>query len=95
MPFETGMYLTVCLPAPCGLSLVPVKNKELRQVALTLRPSVVLDGTDKWLGWKSARLGKGLKVKGVVTAVKEFGVFIQLDDSEVRLGLTLSITYFV
>lgn len=56
-------------------------------VSLTLQPSVVLDGKGGeggCLSWGSESLKKGLKVKGRVAAVKDFGIFIQVDDSEVR-----------
>lgn len=56
-------------------------------VSLTLQPSVVLDGKGGeggCLSWGSESLKKGLKVKGRVAAVKDFGIFIQVHDSEVR-----------
>lgn len=56
-------------------------------MSLTLQASVVLDGKGGeggGLSWGSESLKKGLKVKGRVAAVKDFGVFIQIDDSEVR-----------
>lgn len=56
-------------------------------MSLTLQPSVVLDGKGgegSGLTWGSERLKKGLKVKGRVAAVKDFGIFIQVAESEVR-----------
>lgn len=43
-----------------------------------------IDGTEGGLSWDSPTLKKGLKVKGRVTSVKDFGVFIQIEDSSVR-----------
>lgn len=56
-------------------------------MSLTLKPSVVLDGKGGeggGLTWSSESLKAGLKVKGTVASVKDFGVFIQIHDSQVR-----------
>eukprot|EP00903_Cladosiphon_okamuranus_P010099 g9564.t2 len=63
------------------------KDEATGNVSLTLQPSVVLDGKGGeggGLSWGSESLKAGLKVKGKIAAVKDFGVFIQVDDSEVR-----------
>lgn len=75
------------------------KDEASGQVSLTLQPSAVLDGrggVGGGLTWSSERLLKGLKVKGRVAAVKDYGVFVQIDNSEVCRGsvvfLVLSVT---
>lgn len=68
----------------CGPFL---QDKATGNVSLTLQPSVVLDGKGGEggeLSWGSESLKAGLKVKGTIAAVKDFGVFIQVHDSEVR-----------
>lgn len=72
-----------------ALQLSIDQDKATGNVSLTLQPSVVLDGKGGeggGLSWGSESLKAGLKVKGKVAAVKEFGVFIQVHDSEVRGG---------
>lgn len=63
------------------------QDKSTGQLSLSLQPSVVLTGAagDEGGGitWGSPSLKKGLKIKGRVVAVQDFGVFIQLDESEV------------
>lgn len=61
-------------------------------VSLTLRESEVRAGEKGFLTWESDNLKKGLKVKGKVTSVKNFGVFIQVEGSMVSM-LKLSYCY--
>lgn len=68
---------------PCHIA----QDKATGNVSLTLQASVVLDGKGGeggGISWGSESLKAGLKVKGTIAAVKDFGVFIQIHDSEVR-----------
>lgn len=70
-----------------------LQDKATGNVSLTLQPSVVLDGKGGeggGLSWGSESLKVGLKVKGTIAAVKDFGVFIQVHDSEVRRRVVCS-----
>lgn len=74
------------------------KDEASGQISLTLQPSVVLDGrggVGGGLTWSSERLLKGLKVKGRVAAVKDYGVFVQIDNSEVSRGSVVSLVLSV
>lgn len=67
-----------------------LQDEATGRVSLTLQGSVVLagkGGEGGGLSWAADSLKKGLKIKGRVAAVKDFGVFVQLDNSEVRGGL--------
>ncbi|CAM9127824.1 unnamed protein product [Choristocarpus tenellus] len=61
-------------------------NEDTGRVNLTLKPSVVSPESWNGITWTSPLLDKGLKAKGRVAEVKEFGVIVQLDKSMV-LGL--------
>lgn len=81
-----------------SLSLFVRKDEASGNVSLTLQPSVVLDGkggVGGGLTWSSDRLTKGLKVKGRVAAVKDYGVFVQIDGSEVSHRCSWRVPLFV
>ncbi|CAM9425382.1 unnamed protein product, partial [Ectocarpus sp. 8 AP-2014] len=63
---------------------VLAKEKETGRVSLSLKPSDVVGSEGGALTWSSEILKPGLKVKGTVDTVKDFGVFIQIHDSKVR-----------
>lgn len=46
------------------------------------------------LSWESPSLKAGLKVKGTVAAVKDFGVFIQIHDSSVSWFIICVMAFF-
>ncbi len=75
-------------PSPPPLFyVVTIQDSATGNVSLTLKPSVVLDGKGGeggGLTWSSESLKRGLKVKGTVASVKDYGVFIQIHDSQVR-----------
>lgn len=55
-------------------------------MSLSLKPSDVVGGEGRGLTWSSEILKPGLKVKGMVDNVKDFGVFIQIHDSKVMMS---------
>ncbi|CAM9211625.1 unnamed protein product, partial [Ectocarpus sp. 12 AP-2014] len=63
---------------------VIAKDKETGRVSLSLKPSDVVGDEGGALTWSSEILKPGLKVKGTVDTVKDFGVFIQIHGSKVR-----------
>lgn len=62
-------------------------------LSLTLQASVVLEGKGRGLSWGSPSLKEGLTVKGRVGEVKDFGVFVQIDNSEVRVHTPLYLSF--
>ncbi|CAM9814530.1 unnamed protein product, partial [Sphacelaria rigidula] len=62
---------------PC----TPCQDEELNQVSLTFQDSAVRKGDKNFLTWDSKKLKMGLKVKGVVTSIRDYGVFIQVQNS--------------
>lgn len=65
------------------------------QVSLTLKRTEVADGTEQKLNWSSSDLKPGLKIKGNVSSVQSYGAFIDLDDSNVSLGVPVHVSGLV